>query len=275
MPTRNRPENALIELFLSAYDHDTWQNSVKEWLDERKDRAVELLATRASDGATLAIEHTLIQPYSEYKKEFARFREAFLPIQIDKSLIVRNRGMDVFVASGTLVEGRDWRLIATTVHDWLRGIVRDLPLGESDHNVGPAGSSQCRLLIRVQEVPDYDGDFRAGIDGSQLPHDSLGSVVETALTTKLPKLVETKANRLILLLERDEPTLSEDRIAKEIERKRHAFPELSKIDEVWFVDTSLHGKESDDFVMFSTRKSGQAEKILKFYNGRLHRRYGT
>jgi hypothetical protein len=62
MPTGNRAENTLISLFLSAYDSDTWQNCGTDWLDEKQDGAIELLATRISDGATLAVEHTLIQP---------------------------------------------------------------------------------------------------------------------------------------------------------------------------------------------------------------------
>jgi len=154
MPTRDRPENALISLFLSAYDNDTWQDCGKDPLDEKQDGAVEILATRRSDGATLAIEHTLIQPYGAYKQEFARFNRVFSRIQNDQTLIVRNRGIDVYVASGTLKAGYDWASIGTTVHDWLRGNVLTLPVGESNRIVEPAGTSRCRLLTRVQEVPD-------------------------------------------------------------------------------------------------------------------------
>jgi hypothetical protein len=104
----------------------------------------------------------------------------------------------VFVASGTLKAGLDWTPISKTVHDWLRGNVETLPIGEYNQIVGPAGTSQCRLLIRVQEVPDYAGDFRIGIDGSQLPEGTLGDVVEKALRTKVPKLAGTKADKRII-----------------------------------------------------------------------------
>jgi hypothetical protein len=269
MPTRNRPENALISLFLSAYENDTWKDCGKDPLDEKQDRAVELLATRLSDGATLAIEHTLIQPYGAYKQEFSRFRKVFFRVQNDQTLIVRSRGIDVFVASGTLKEGFEWASIAGAVHSWLRGSVHALPVGESNHVVEPAGKHPCRLLIRVQDVPDYDGDFRIGIDGSQLPAGALSSVVEKALEKKLPKLAGTQADNRILMLERDESTLSEDLIAGEIENMRHRFVELSRIGEIWFADTVL----APSYVRFSVRGQGRAIKLMAFHNRRLHRRY--
>ena len=81
MPTTNRRENKLIELFLSAYENDTWKGCHVDWLDQqRKSAAVEALATRTSDGKTLAIEHTLIRPYGEFKTEFARPKKNRLPI---------------------------------------------------------------------------------------------------------------------------------------------------------------------------------------------------
>lgn len=268
MPTRNRPENALISQFLSAYDNDTWQDCRKCYLDEKQDGAVELLATRLSDGTTLAIEHTLIQPYGEYKREFAWFHQVFSGIQNDQTLIVRNRGIDVFVASGTVKAGYDWTSMSSIVHDWLRESVLTLPVGWSNHI---AGKSQCRLLIHVLEEPDYDGDFKIGIDGSELPGGAFGSVVEKALKTKLPKLAGTEANKRILMLERDELRLSEDLIAKGIENMQHTIAALSTIDEIWFADTV----RKPSYVRFSMRKNGRAVKFLAFHNGRLHRRYAS
>lgn len=128
MPTRNRPENALISLFLSAYENDAWQDCSKTWLDEEHDRAVEILATRQSDGAMLAIEHTLIQPYALHKQESVRFTKIFGAIQNDPNLIVRNRGVDVLIRSGTLAEGYDWKSISSAVHDFLRANIRKLPV---------------------------------------------------------------------------------------------------------------------------------------------------
>ena len=76
MPTDSRREHTLIDLFLSCYGNDSWANCELDWLEKRKDGAVEVLATR-SDGKTLAIEHTLIQPFARDKEDFAYFRKSF------------------------------------------------------------------------------------------------------------------------------------------------------------------------------------------------------
>jgi hypothetical protein len=60
-----RAEDKLIDLFLTVYDDCSWagQLSVKVSPERTVDGGVEMLATRASDGQKLAIEHTLIEPF--------------------------------------------------------------------------------------------------------------------------------------------------------------------------------------------------------------------
>jgi hypothetical protein len=273
MPTKPRPEDRLIDIFLSAYEENSWSCCEIDRLDQKQDGAVEVLATRTSDGLTLAIEHTLIQPYGEYSRDFA-WHSVFLPIEKDQSLITQNRAIKVFVSAGTLKPGGDWKLTAKTVHEWLRGHVLALPNGESSHIVPVAGSSgvNCRLLIKVEEIPNFEGPLRVGIDGSLLPLGSLAVVVEKALATKVPKLAKTKADRRILLLERREWTLSEGQITDEIDRRRNSFPELNQIQEIWFAETVFY--ESSDYVRFSVRKDGEPVRVLAFRNGRLRERHG-
>ena len=123
------------------------------------------------------------------------------------------------------------------------------------------------------EEQGFDGDFRLGIDGSQLP-DSLRPVVKKALITKVGKLADTGADKRILLLERDEVTLREDLVAAEIEGMRHGIEKFDKVHEIWFVENVPYS-ENSDFVRFSVRDNGRATKVLAFYKGLLHRRYGS
>lgn len=69
MPATPGKERPLLERFLSVYENDTWADSRRDWVDEREDGAVELIATRKGDSATLAIEHTVIQPYPREKED--------------------------------------------------------------------------------------------------------------------------------------------------------------------------------------------------------------
>ena len=168
MPTKPRREDRLIDLFLSAYDDNSWSSCKIDRLDQKQDGAVEVLATRASDGLTLAIEHTLIQPYADYSRDFA-VHKVFLPIEQDQALVVRNRWIRVFVSAGTPKRGDDWGLIARAVHEWLRDNVPALPVGESSHSVQSAGSSACRLLIKVEEIPNLTDNSGLGSTAASFP----------------------------------------------------------------------------------------------------------
>jgi hypothetical protein len=268
MATNDRSENKLISLFLSAYDDDTWQGCEVDWLDQRIRcrEAVEALATRRSDGATLAIEHTLIQPYDKHKEEVARWARVFGVIQSDPDLVVPNRGVDVYLASGTLTPGCDWRSISSDVHNWLRTHVNVLPVGLSHHRVEPKG-----YMLRIQVVQEqyYDGDFQFGIDGSQLPDTRLHMVVEKALKTKVGKLADTTASKRILMLERDEWTIQEDSIAAVIEslQTKSTVDRIDQVDEIWFADTVL---SFQNYIRFS--RYGHTA-FMEFFGGRLRRRW--
>ncbi|MBI3894297.1 MAG: hypothetical protein HY313_00050 [Acidobacteria bacterium] len=88
MPTKSRRENTFIERFLAAYANGSWADAKIDWLDMRTDGAVEALATRKSDGKTLAIEHTIIEPFVGDKKDVAFFDGVFRGIEEDVSLLV-------------------------------------------------------------------------------------------------------------------------------------------------------------------------------------------
>jgi hypothetical protein len=144
--------------------------------------------------------------------------------------------------------------------------------GESRHSVRVDKNTEFCLLIRVVAIPGYAGAVWIGIDGSQLPDGSLGSVVEKALKMKLPKLIRTEAERRILLLERDEFTLPECAIHKEIEKRRRMFSDLGKVNEIWFAETVFF--HSAEYVRFSLISSGVEMRALAFHRGQLIERSG-
>ena len=69
----------------------------RDWLDRREDGRVEMLAKRRSDGKTLAIEHTIAQPFVGEIEDYRVFFEpSFLKLEADKSLIVPDRFLQIF-----------------------------------------------------------------------------------------------------------------------------------------------------------------------------------
>jgi hypothetical protein len=67
-----RDEDRLIELFLSMYENKSWAGglSTRESPERVMDGGVELIATQLATGRTLAIEHTIIEPFVGEKRDF-------------------------------------------------------------------------------------------------------------------------------------------------------------------------------------------------------------
>jgi len=63
------------------------------------------------------------------------------------------------------------------------------------------------------------------------------SVLRTALRNKVPKLVDTPADKRILLLEDEGVAIGFSQIIKGVESSVEGLPELNKVDEVWLVKT--------------------------------------
>ena len=100
--------------------------------------------------------------------------------------------------------------------------------------------------------------------------DTLDRIVEKAVRRKTPKLARTNADRRILLLQREQLSMSETEILVEIEKPASHCPDLTSVDEVWMANTSI--MESEGWVYFSRLHRGPTQ-IMRFHNGALmHRR---
>jgi hypothetical protein len=260
-------EYTLIKTFLSAYEDNSWADCKLIWLDKEKDSEPECLATR-SDGKTLVIEHTLIQPFLEDKEDFARSMR-FQRIEADKSLIVPERIIYVDVPAGALQKGSSWDAVINIVHAWLKVNITSFPEGISRHIcpvMGVQKASDLCLQVRVVFSPGDAGVLLIRRYGDI----RLGEVVEKALRAKLPKLVRTEASKRILLLERDQFTLDERSIYDEVEKRRAMFPDLAKVHEVWFAETVFYEKFGGQKSVFFNLYDGQSlVKTLGFWDGQL------
>lgn len=267
MPTNSRREHILIELFLSAYESNSWTSCDKHWLEKKEDSAVEILATR-SDSKTLAIEHTLIQPFLKDKEDFARFKRSFLEIEEDKSLIVPERIIYVDIPIGALQKGYSWKPVVAAVQEWIQANRLSFPDGRSGHrcqtnNLGTEAASELSLQVRVFSSPGFTGALKIRRYGVGY----LDEVVEKALQQKLPKLVKVEADKRILLLERDQFALNELSIFDKIEERRAVFPDLARVHEIWFAETVFY--ESDRYVRFELYDNRVLIQTLAFLDGML------
>ena len=242
-------------------------------MEERIDGAVEVVAERA-DGRKVAIEHTIVQPFVDEKKDSNIFMKAFGRIEKNPDLTIRDRSLTVVIPVAAIPVGYKWDEVGEDLLTWLKANHQVAPKeGESKHVVQVGGSSKLgplSLEIRLQtmHLPDYPGATM--ISRGPMPKD-LGEIVEKALGEELPKLVATTADKRVLLVERQHISLGDTQILTEIERLAHKFPQLKDIDEVCIVDISIW--ESEHWWIFGDSMSAVLSKLWLSSTGHWMRRF--
>ncbi len=273
-------EDPFIKLFLSAYEDGSWADADLEKPDaiDRKNPAVDQLATRKSDGRTLAIEHTIIEPFVGDKGDFVSFEAAFLEIEKDKSLVVHGRWLQVFVPVGVLQQRSPAarEAMVQAVHGWIKANRLTLPEGRGKHTcpvTGTPGNPSFDIALNVRVTPlkrgssDEPGSLHVR---RQQVDNTLGQVIEKALKKKVPKLVNTQADKRILLLERQHMNLLPEAMLQEIENRRASFPDLARVDEIWIIETIGYGTAfSGTYLRFELYDKGDIVRSFDFTDGKL------
>ncbi len=268
MPTTRRVENEIIRLFVSAYDNGAWKNSALTFPDQFMDGGIDGLVQR-SDGAMLAIEHTVVEPFVGDIADQSEMLPLFPLIENDCSLLVPGVWIRVFVPVGAfhLQKPRVRDAIVRVVHDWLRINRLSIPMGNSKHvcsaRIAGAPDVDITLTSKVVNVP---GEGKLNVRRQQVG-DTFGDVIERVLTKKLPKLVKAAADKRILLLERRHMNLFPERIHEEIEKRRAAFPSLRDVDGIWIAEKIPFFQERDGDVWFELWKGNECVRSLSFQDG--------
>ena len=215
---------------------------------------------------TLAIEHTLIQPYPKEKEDFARFRSVFDGFDEDPSLVVPGSALYVNVPAGALQAGEDWRAVAEQVRDCIRRHKEVIPEELSTLDCVTATGRTIVLQVSRDPMPGDPGLTLVRRYGDF----DLAATVDNALATKLPKLVATVAGRRLLMLERDQWQVPHNSIAAEIERLRPTRQLLQSVDEIWIAETHEPGR----IVLFEpVRPNHRYSPVYTFAGDRLISRH--
>ncbi len=263
MPTRERREDHIIELFVSAYDNGAWKHAALTFPDKHNDSGIDGLAKRA-DGAVLAIEHTVIEPFVGDIADQSEMLPVFPLIESDKSLLVPGAWIQVFVPVGTLhLQKPSVReAIAAAVHSWLRTNHTSLPRGASQGVCRVQGKPEFDITLNLK-VTDIPGGGALHVRRQQTS-DTLGEVIEKMLTKKLPKLADVASSTRVLLLERRHMNLYPRRILDEIEKRRPAFPALADVHEIWIAEKIEFFQANDGDVRFERFVDGRVVQSFAF-----------
>jgi hypothetical protein len=267
MPSKTGKEHYLIGRFVRAYERGSWADAEIDWPDEHHDGAVDLVATRSGDGATLAIEHTVVQPHPQEKEDFARFAQVFPTYVADPSLEIPHCFLYVDVPLGALPKGSDWTAIAKSVLSAIRQKKNGLPDGRSELRCTTDGGE---IVLQMHLVRDRS--IRSGKTViRRYGQFDMASTVKTALKRKVPKLAGTRAAKRLLMLERDQWHVDHAALAREIEVCRPDFPAMASVDEIWIAETH----ESRRIVLFDPVLPGRSyAPVYTFVGDELYRAPG-
>jgi hypothetical protein len=270
MPTIPRREDALIRMFISAFEEGAWADATLDWCDQRQDGAVEVVAERR-DGKRLAVEHTLVEFFPGEREEFERFRRAVLPIEQDTRLVTANRIVGVDIPRDFLPKGTNWSRIASAFSDWLAHNIQTFADGESEHacaSCRAVGAKDATVHVNVQTVSDWSGSVMIRRYG---PVDIAASVAK-ALSSKLPKLLNADAHQRVLMLERNQFRLDE-RVVMHCVQEWLALHPPSKALDVWMVETVFYdgfvGEGWRDYAEFKRYGKGVVVESMAFFKGTL------
>jgi hypothetical protein len=128
-------------------------------------------------------------------------------------------------------------VIVESIHSWIENNRRQLRKGIHPYQCDVPGMPPVTLTVRRHVYGNPRPRPGSLLVRRQQVTNDLDKVIEKALHRKLSKLVNTKADRHVLFLERDQFTFHPDLMFAEIERQRPHFPLLEQVDEVWHVET--------------------------------------
>jgi hypothetical protein len=261
--SRVYPERPLIAMLLSGYEQGGWKDAALNWIEETEENAVEVIATRA-DGHTLALEHTLVELFAGEKYDSTIFRET-LESRIEKNpeLTIPGRALDVMIPVGALAGVKDRDEAGEALLRWMKANHASIPPGESEQIVMLGGSTT--LKVKFRNVDSGSSIGYCWLGRADKP-DTLATIVEKAIKRKVSKLARTNADKRILLLQREQMSMSETEILVKIEKLTSRYPDLAKVHEVWMVNTS--NMESEGWVYLSRLHRGPTQ-VMRFHNGVL------
>jgi hypothetical protein len=233
-----KQDATLIELFIKGYAELT---GVRQLLRERPDeierrkKAVDAIA-EDEQNRTTAIEHTLVQPFEGQKSDDQPFNAVFRRLQDDQSLLVPGVFIELWSPAFAIPQGVDWNKVGDVLCAWLKATAPTFARDAESAHMVPGLPFELPLRIQTMIIPDSPGLLSPG---RIMPKDRpFGDVVRTALSNKLPKLVATRADKRILLLEDASMALGLVQVTQELDARRGEFPQLEQVDAVWVCKTA-------------------------------------
>jgi hypothetical protein len=225
-----------IELWLRAYnrlENETYV--VESWPDDDSSKKNIDALCRNAAGKTLAIEHTLIEPFPGNRADIDRFLKTLGALE--EHPLLKQPGYMIIATQpvGAIPNGIKWNELPQLMITQLAALLPDL--SEGSHAVpvvGPGWSLDLHVNKR-RTAAQGPGSFSTG---RIAPGDPGPKLILTALEKKIPKLAAATADKKILLLEKDAVSGNVEEQFGQLPDDPQARALLESIDEIWTLDTA-------------------------------------
>lgn len=220
---------------------------VESWPDDDSSKKNIDALCRNAEGGTLALEHTLIEPFAGDKADAHPFLKTLGSLENHPTLIQKGHMITVSQEVGAVPRGINWDEVPKEMLAQLAPVLPGLANGGHLITVKGPGWALDLRLHKSRMSPEDPGTF---MTGRLYPGDPGPELIIAALDKKIPKLAAATADKKILLLEKDAA-------AGTIEAQYELLPDeprirtlLNSVDEIWAMNSMALEREN---VIFTTQ----------------------
>lgn len=232
---KNHRDKDVIRHWVRLYNRLTGSSfQVEDWPDRDSSKKNIDAMCRDDAGRTLAIEHTLIEPFEGEKADTARFERTLATLKNHPELLQPGYILTVSQAVNSIPTGVNW---ADIPKELLRQLPGALPLLPERRSAVVIRAENWTLELQIDRLwmgPDFPGLFStARID----PGDPGSKLVLRALKNKVEKLAASAGDLKILLVEKDAPAGTTEGQFEQLPDEPEIQSLLMRIDQIWSVNT--------------------------------------
>jgi hypothetical protein len=242
--THKISDKDVIAFWLNLYNYLTDATyRVADWPDRNSSKK-NVDATCVDDGGRkLAIEHTLIQPFENEKKDAVIFLQTLGMLEHAPALMQAGYTYLVSQPIGSIQKGVKWSAVPKELLQQLPNILPELAEGSTEVTIKTQDWTLDLAIEKLNLGPDYPGQF---LTGRQWPGDPGPEIILSGLRNKLPKLSAADADKRILLLEKDGVAGTIDSQFELVKDAEEVKRLLAGIDEIWVAHTA--GLQTDNAI---------------------------
>jgi len=198
---KNQRDKNVIEHWVRLYDRLNGASyTVESWPDDDSSKKNIDAMCRDLNGRTFAVEHTLIEPFANEKNDAARFARTLMSLENHARLLQPGYFFMASQPVGSIPTGTKWSEIPNELLRQLPTKLSTLPDGDSSVDIQ---AERWELSLRIKKMRLTPGDPGKFLTGRIYPGDPGPELIIRALEKKIPKLSASRAEKKLLLLEKD------------------------------------------------------------------------